>query len=224
MTFDAIVAMIAERTSQRSTDAITRIGEEVNRVHKRIVRSVGLDPTISTTLVGVTVADSPLITFGPITASPEIIGIIKIQDIFHPSTLRPMDEITQGEMDARTSRSWPPNAWCIESIGAYAQIVRLDATADDDDVELTARVKKTSAVLIDDDEPVIPENWHDLLIDGVLAIEYQTKLKDMVAYKIAANDYDLGLKELQQHLAESRRKAVYQGKTGRTFLRHSVSV
>lgn len=63
MTFDAIVAKVADRLNLTSTAATTRIGEEVNDRYREIMSGVGLQTSIRTTTTKQVTAGNRLVVF-----------------------------------------------------------------------------------------------------------------------------------------------------------------
>lgn len=209
MTFDEIVAEIAEDLNLTSAEAIARIGRRVNRRYRRVTGDCGV-LTSGRLELGVSETVTPgdrLVTF------ESVEKLITVYDESDPP--RHLTEISLVEMREKTVRpdSDSPDFYAIVTSTATAITIMLDAepaTAYD----LLADAIVSAAVLSGDDEPAFPASYHDVLILGVIADELgkSEKYTEAAKKEIA---FEKRRDELKLHLRTSASLQAQQNKDGR---------
>ena len=213
MTFDAIVARTMERLNLTSTEAQTRIGVEVNEVYREFVSSMGMDTSIRSTVSTLSTNASRYITFGDGTATK----VIKLLSVYLPNNLYPppynvLTSATFDEMRNTIAGTWPPTRYAISRMGANTVEIFTDATAPDSLQVVNADCLLASATMSGTDQPFFPENFHDILIYGVMAIELDKMEKEERAAKAQAR-FEQRASELRMFIAKDAYLMIHQAKT-----------
>lgn len=206
MTKAEIVADVASRTNKTTDAALTRISGHVLRAYRRTLGKIGL-LTVSRrefTLTCVAGVDQVLQ------------DIEKVESIFDPldSTPRKIYEVTLDEMKTRVPVDNFPSFYAIRRQHAHRLDIRLDAVMDAG-YALTITGTESNAILGDDDEPDLPERFHDMLTEYAVWLELRKDEK--VGAKDARATYDemLGDLRLDLTLSTSRRIRVGENTLGR---------
>lgn len=215
MTFEQIVAEVATTANISSDEGLTRIGRNVNLKHRAITSSLGLETTRQGVITGSTVNGSPYLTFGN-----ETIGVTLVNTVFHPTTGKPLNLVNLAELRMQTPLTWPPTAFALFRTNSFSVEILFDALATGV-VTVTGDGLIRTTTLVADDEPAFSEDYHDILIAGVLAIEYKI-LKDKQAEKSEKDTYDIRLAELKHHYAVNSWQDIHQGRTGMSGRRFLV--
>jgi hypothetical protein len=167
MTFVQLQNRVMERLNLTSTEARTRIKAELNDRYREVQSAVNLARTRRGVKSFNTVSGNANVT---------VSGVAKLLNVYDPVILkRPLDEATPDQirvLDAAGVTSGPPRLYAVQVHSA-------------DEITLLLWPKpasvsglKSDAILAgtdmsaDADEPSFPEDYHDILVHGVLADEY----------------------------------------------------
>lgn len=213
MTFDEIVSRVCDRLNLTSTEAITRVGQFVNDRYRQVVASVGLQPSILTTAIGLTVNGSRYVSFGPTDDQGGVIKILAVYD----ATVTPERVFSEATFDTLRNAlvtSWPPRRYAISNMASDTVTIFLDAEAEADDVVLTADVLSNSDTLADDSEPVFGENFHDILVFGAMSDELDKMEKPSLSDK-QEKKFQARLSDLRLFIATSNYLDIVQGARSR---------
>lgn len=206
MTFDEIVDDLMDRLNLSSTDARTRLGREVNRYYRRVRTSLGMATASREKAVsGSTVVGSANVTFS---------AVQKVFSIYDDSTgrVRLLDEVIFEELREMTpAAGGTPCRWALESQDDSTVTILLDVLIDaGGPTNLKADAISTRVDLTSGDTPPIPEDFHDIFIEGVMADEYRKREKLDLA-KISLDEYERRLGDLRLWIAKSGNLTVRQG-------------
>lgn len=203
MTFSEIQSRVADILNLTSAAAIARIGVSINERYKRLASSIGLQTTVRTTATANTVVGNRSVTF-----SGEKIYAVYDASV---SPVRVLQEISFDEMRNQVIETDPPDEYAIQLMGATTVTIYLDcvpATI----YALTADVDMNLATLSGSQVPAFAEDYHDALIMGAMATEYEKMEKPDLA-KTKEKQYEERLGQLRLFIALSANKQLYQGKT-----------
>lgn len=213
MTFTEIVQKVMNRTNLTSSEAQTRIGDEVNEVYRELVSSMGMETSIRSTVSATSSLNSRYVTFGGSGTD-----VIKLLSVFLPNSVAPppYNVLTSATFDELrntiTSTTWPPTRYAISKMGAKTVEIFLDVTAPAAGETLSADCLLASATLSGTDQPVFPENFHDILVQGVLAIELD-KMDKSGRAKQAQDKFEKRSGDLRMFIAKDAYLAIHQAKT-----------
>lgn len=215
MTLQDITDRVMQRLNLTSTDAETRIKDEVNEVYREFVSSMGMETSIRGVTTALSTAGSRYVTFGGSGVGSD--KVLKLLSVFLPSTVAPppynvLTSYTFDEMRNTIPGTWPPTQYAISRMGPTEVEIFLDAEAPDSLQELDADCLLASDEMGDADSPFFPENFHDVLIYGVMAIELDKMEKEDRAKK-ASDKFEKRASELRMFIAKDAYIAIHQGKT-----------
>lgn len=204
MTFTTIVSTIAARINQTSTEATTRIGEEVNRYYKRITTAIGMRPSrISLSVSATTTLGEVELTFS---------SLEKITRVYDATsgTRRFLTKVTVDELrDENPIASDTATRWAELSATSTTITILLDATPQSA-YELFADGYGTTGTLSGTQEPAFPESFHDMLVEAVLQDEYR-KLQKRDLAKDSENIFKERLSDLRMWYAKDGYLKLRQG-------------
>lgn len=211
MTFSDIVSEICQRLNLTSSDAITRVGLRVNDRHRRVSSTTGLitsrlvvkDYTVNTTTFP-TLPDLRL----------DMEKVLKVRVLPTPTTVRVLRAVSYDEISALPTFSRLPELWAVKTVGSNWTIITLDSYTTTD-FTLSIDGYKNSANLADNDEPLFPEDYHDILVEGAMSDELRKMEKPALA-QIAEAKYEARLSDLRMFLATNAYTDIFQGKTRRS--------
>lgn len=215
MTLQDITDRVMQRLNLTSTDAEARIKDEVNEVYRELVSSMGLETSIRGVTTALTTLDSRYVTFGGSGINDD--KVIKLLAVYLPTDVAPppynvLTSYTFDEMRNTIPGSWPPTQYAISRMGPTEVEVFLDAEAPDSLQVLEADCLLASAEMGDTDSPFFPENFHDVLVYGTMAIELD-KLEKEDRRKVAQKRYEDRASDLRMFIAKDAYIAIHQGKT-----------
>ena len=210
-TFSTLVRQVADRLNLTSDMAMTRIGERLNERYREVTSSIGLITSRRQVLP---------FTFNSIadTTLPELTieGFEKIARItlVDPLTIpnRPLDELTYDEITNTTTGSGLPRAWAVKKMLSGKVEIVLDAFPDATDFDVKVDGYEIADTLADDAEPAFPADFHDILVAGAMADEYDKMEKPQLALK-QEQRFQHRLSALRLFIAVSGYLEIYQGKT-----------
>lgn len=198
MTFLQLQNRVMDRLNLTSAEARTRIKAELNDRYREVQSSVNLARTRRGVLTYNTTSGSANVT---------VSGVSKLLNVYDPTHLkRPLDETTLDairDLDASGVTTGPPRL--------YAQQIHRA-----DEIVLLLWPKPTSASALksdaliagtdmaaDDDEPSFPEDFHDVLVHGVMADELSKMEKQRPAADKAEAKFEKRLGELRYFIIKS---------------------
>lgn len=164
MTFTEIVSEIAGRLNLSSTVALARIGTNVNIRNRQVTTALGLDTSGRASVAALATIGSTNITFA---------NSLKIFSVSKTTLVPPfpLSEVTVDDLKNRIRLSSDmPREYAIYRVGATSVTIQVDAiplTA----YSLTAEVLEKTATLSGSTAPPFDENYHDILVYGVMATE-----------------------------------------------------
>jgi len=203
MTFAEIVSQTMSLMNLTSETAQTRVGKDVNRVYGQIVSAIGLETTAPGIVTATTEIGSRLLVFE---------GATKVFAIWNPNLAPsyPLVQVTLDEIRNSPIMEDPARRYAVYIQDADTVTVYLDSVPATE-YDLTADVQLAFADLADDDVPIFPQDFHDMLVDGACAIEARKMEKLDVAADYQGN-FDSQLAQLKYFLAKSKYLNVYQGR------------
>lgn len=215
MTFTQIVDKVMSRLNLESTTAETRIGDEVNEVYRELVTSMGLETSIRSTTTITTTADSRYVTFGDTGSGGD--KVLKLLSVYLPSTVAPppynvLTSATFDELRNTIAGSWPPTRYAISKMGPTSVEVFLDAPGPTVAATLHADCLLGSTTMSGTDQPFFTENFHDILVYGVLAIELD-KMDKVERSEKAQAQFEKRSGDLRMFIAKDAYLAIHQAKT-----------
>jgi hypothetical protein len=209
VTFTELVHHIADRFNLKSDEQLARVGTEINLRHREILSSIGVSQVTEwTTAAATTSIGNRYLTFGPTPVA--VVKILAIYDLV-PGTFPPptLDEVSTDELLAMTVQSDPPTAYAITNMGERTVTVRLN-TVPASAYELTANVEGNTTQLSGALSPAFSEDYHDILINMVMADELEKAEKyDKATAKLKQAAARLG--DLRLFLAKSAHNSMRQG-------------
>jgi len=209
MTFTELVTEVLARTRQTSPEAQTRIGREVNDRYRRVQTTVGLQTSRQAVVDAVTVPAQEHVTF----AASKVIDVW----LAEPSGLRRMlQQITFNDWRSRQVSVNPNNGQpTFYAIGEWdAEGVRVYFSPVPDQVyTVRADVIGLPTLLAGTDLPAFAPDFHDVIMYGALADEWQ-QLKQEELARGAVAQYEGRLAELRYYIAKENSLAIVQGGRG----------
>ncbi len=203
MTFDQIVEQVKKRMNLTSSDATTRIEEEVNDMFKQLMTECGVDTIARTTATASTAIDDRYMTFT---------NVLKLLSVYNTNydPYIVLSQMSFQELRNQIPGTDPAQEYAISLTGATTCQIFLSSIPSSV-YELTADVIATVDTMSGDDEPAFPENFHIALVYGVMAEEYDKMEKPDMATKFQGK-YETQRGKLMYWLAKSAYKDIVQGK------------
>lgn len=211
-TFAQIQSDILEELNLTSTTATARVGRNINKVHRELCSSLGLEMTSRGVVKAMTTIGNRSLVFN---------GAIKVLSVFDPSVspVRVLDETLFDEMRNSTLGTDPAQVWALQSVAATSVTVMLDCVPATS-YELDADATITTQTLSGDMTPSINEDFHDLLMYKPMAIELRKMEKYAQAEALDGNGnpdarclYNNRLGQLRLFYAKSAYLQLHQGKS-----------
>ena len=209
MNFTEIVTHIADRFNLKGDAAMARIGTNVNMRHREILSSLGISHVAKgTSATATTTIASRFLTFGPTPVA--VVKVVAVYNTAVSATQPPvLDEISKDQMLHEPVVSDPPTKYCIYTMGERSVTVRLNSIPATQYV-LTADVEGNTSQLSGADSPAFDEDYHDILVNLVMADELEKAEKyDKAKEKVRQAELRKG--ELRLHIAKSAYKELMQG-------------
>jgi len=211
------VAEVADRCDLTSATALTRIGREVNERYRWLASSVGFSTiqlvpgvTASTTI------GSRSLVFGA-TGTP----VEKLLTVYNAAYTPPqvLGQISWDQMRNQSLSTDPPQQYAIQTMGDHTVTIYLGSTPATV-YALTADVLANLTSLSGTNAPAFAEDYHNILVYGVLGSEYMRMEKPELA-RVYDNESDRtpGLfqtraAQLRYYIAKSAYLDIYQARTG----------
>jgi len=206
MTFANIQSFVLDRVNLTSATATTRVGNSINEGHRRVASSIGLPMIQRGNVTATTTPNNRYLTFGP---SPA--GVEKILAISNPAFTPPfvLGEKSYNELYEEIVATDPPQNWALFNVTSNSVTVFLDSTVATAFV-LNAEALLNSTTLSGTMTPVWAEDYHDILIQYALWIEYKKLDKPTMAADAKA-EYEARVSDLRFYYAKSAFKTQVQG-------------
>lgn len=207
MTFDQIVDRVLDRLNLTSVEATTRVGENLNDRYRQVTSSIGLEPVrIGTSDITVNLTNYPDLPELEITTFDKLTKIMLVDG----TALRTLKELTYDELTNTPTVTQTPNNWAVKEMGAHSVTIVVDGyTTDDATFRLQGYTRLTD--ISGTTEPVFPEDFHDILVDGAMADELRKMEKPQLAMEREAK-YEQRLSDLRMYIAKSAYMDIVQGK------------
>lgn len=209
MTFTELVDELKDQLNLRRTDSATRLGRAVNARYKRVTSAIGLRSSRqATSITANTTIGSTLVTFA-------LSKVERITDA-RSGSIRVLDEVLIDELleeNARTDDH--PTRWALQLSAPDTVTVRTDALAQTQ-FELRADGLSPAGTLSGSMEPQFAEDFHDILIFGVLADEYRKAEKVKLAQEMEEM-FERRLSDLRMFIAKSAYLEIKQGGANSTM-------
>lgn len=207
MTHEEIVTEIADELNIVASESIIRLGRLANQSYKRILVSVGMQPSVRAYAVSdATVVGDPTLTFDSMWKVTRIYYLNADGERIFPR------EVTWDELrfETTTPDSDDISKWALQTQDADSVTVLLDVSPE---TIFTVYADGYEAVsdLTDDIEPAFPSAFHPVIIDDVLRREYRKKEK-AGERQDAKESYERLMGELRLWYAKSLMLDVRQGK------------
>lgn len=211
MTFADIQNSVAERLNLTSADSLARIGRNINDRYRRLTSNVGLATSRRATDTQNTVGNDPHVTF----------ALEKLERVYTVDTgkRRVLDEISYDEWRALDTWLQPlgdSTRYAIETAGAASVTIVLTPTPSSV-FAINADGLANAATLADTDVPAFPADFHDALVFGAMADEYN-KMQNAAQAQQFETLYESRAADLRYFLAKSIYLTQHQGRRGRTRL------
>jgi hypothetical protein len=208
VTFTEIVSRAAERLNLTSADAVARLGRFVNDRYARLTSSLGLQTSRRTTVTAATSASTATLTF----------SVEKIERVYATTSgaRRMLDEITYDEWvncNVHSNAEGTPQRYAIKTNGASSVTIVLDPVPSGIET-LTADGMVNASALSGSNVPAFPADFHDALVFGALADEYDKLDRPAQATKNEAL-YQARVSDLRFFLAKSGYLSIKQGNSPR---------
>lgn len=173
MDFAALQSEIADRLNLTSTSALARIGRGINERYRWVATTIGVQALARTIVTASTLVGN---------RSVVLTGIVKVYAVFDPAQTprKRLDEVPFGLLRNKTQGADPPTEYAIQNMGAQTVTIWLGCTPASV-YPLTAEGEAILPTLSGTMVPAFSEDYHDVLIYGVLA----TELEKMEKYDMA---------------------------------------
>lgn len=199
-----------DRLNLSSPEARTRIGLRVNDRYRRITSSIGLITTrrlIDSVTIDPTDIDSTL----PDYTVDDLEKILKVTLMTSADTPRTLREVTYDELTNVGTNDALPRVWAVKRVGSHEVTITFDGFPATDTFDVKFEGYELSTVLADDAEPVFPEDFHDILVEGAMSDELRKMEKAPLA-QMAEAKYEQRLSDLRMFIAKSAYLDIVQGK------------
>ena len=208
MLFEDIVSRVMSRMNLTSTEAQTRVEENVNVWHHHVTSSMGLDTSRNITVTATTVVDATDVVFE---------NVEKVQSVWYPSDAADpesqpivLSQVTQDQLLNSTKRtSGMPRAYAVVSMAGTAVTIQLD-TLMAEAIDLYAHAVAVDGDMVSGDEPQFPASFHDILVEGACADEYKKMEKRQLGVD-AEQRADRRTADLRMFLAKNMYLLIRQG-------------
>lgn len=202
MTFTQIVTEVADRLNLTSDEALARIGRSVNERVKETVTSCGLATSVRGVVTAYTTIGDRYLTF---------VACEKLMSVFNPTAPQPW---VLGERTFDTLRNNPlgydpAQLYAIAKMQPTSVTIFLDC-APASSYALCADAYRSTVTLVGNQEPPFSENFHNAIVYGAMATEYDKMEKEAYANKMEAK-YQLRLTELRYFIRTSAYLSIAQG-------------
>jgi hypothetical protein len=212
MTFTTIVSRVMDRLNLTSSDAQTRIGIVVNDVYRKVTSSIGINASRrqETTVTPSNPGTLPDVTIG-------FEGVYRVQLVVSGSDPILLEELTYDDLTEKAvAAGQSPRFWAVKNVTSESTIITLDA------YPTTSFSLKVEGIVYTADlsgtmEPLIPESFHDVIVEGAMFEELRKMTKPELA-AMSEQKYQERLSDLRMFLAKSAYLDITQGRKTRTWM------
>lgn len=210
MTRLEIVNEVLERLNLTSTDARSRVEKRVQDRYNRISSTTGLITSRRVTK-DFTIDPTTLSTLPDyrIESMEKVSRILRLTDT-EQRVLLP--ESSYDEVTARNLVEGLPQRWGVKLMASNYVIITFDRTPTADSFSISVYGYTNILTLGDNDEPIFPGSFHDILVEGAMSDELR-KLEKSALAQLAESKYESRLSDLRMFIAKSGYTSIYQGKT-----------
>jgi hypothetical protein len=204
VTFTELVSTVASRLNLTSSDALTRIGVNINYRYKRVTSGIGLMPSRRTTVSVASTGGAPDV----------VLPLEKLEIVYCTAGGRRivLDEVSFDDWRNRRvfgSRAGDPEVFAIQSMDGDSHTVVIDPVPADA-LTISADGLQSASTLSGSDVPQFPSSFHDVLVDGAIADEY-FKMDNQKLARDFEMRFEQRLGDLRYHIAKSSYLVVAQG-------------
>lgn len=203
MTVVEIAEDAMDRLHLTSDAARTRIIRNLNTRYRQLTSSIGLIPTRRATATATASIGDRNLTFTNMERLDTVYRTVGARDLI-------IDQITHDEMLVEPLVSEPPDRWSLYGTTYNSVTIRMNCTPTTA-FTLNADGMQTVTSLAGNDRPLFAESFHDALLRGVMADEYEKMEKERLMLK-AENDYEVRVSDLRMFLAKSAYMDLHDGK------------
>jgi hypothetical protein len=208
MTFDQIVARIMDRLNLTSADASVRVGENVNDRYHQVCSSIGLEQVrIGKSTITVNTTNYPNLPELSITDYDKLSKVAYING----TAIRVLKEMTYDEITSVPTNSTTPQNYAIKSYGAHSLVLVLDGYLPSSGFTLQLQGYTRLTDINGVTEPIFPEDFHDILVQGGMSDELRKMEKPQLAMEREAK-FEQRLSDLRMFIAKSAYLDIAQGK------------
>ena len=211
MTFDDIRAKVMDRTNLSSADASARIGGFINERLRNVQTSCNLSRVRRGTITVTAPADATSVVL--VDDTVDTTYCIKPITIFHGT--RPLFERTHDQIkNTRVNLvAGTPSVYAVLRFGASDCEIELCPVSTDAVVLTVEGLLNGVDLAADDDVPAMPEDFHDVLVFGALADEYDHTDRADLAMK-QEQKFEKRVRELRYFIQKSIYLQRVQGRMG----------
>ena len=206
MTFTEIVTEITARLNLTSTEASTRVGRLVNKKYRKITVKCGMKSTRRVTTTADCVNGVQTVTVTNVEHVDRVIDNSASEYFI-------LEEVSYDAIRDSKPVSGRPTKWAVKTQDADSVVIIFN-TLPADTRQLTIDGETTRADISGSTEPIFPESFHEILIEGVLADEYK-KMHQTELAKDAKMEFDQILSDLRFYLAKTGYLLIRQGQRPR---------
>jgi hypothetical protein len=192
MTFLEIQDEVMNRLNLTSDSARTRIKGLINSRYRAVTSGVNMKRTRAATVNVAAVANTPTVTLS---------NVARLGTLYDPTLLKNvLTEVTLPfirQMDAADAVVGVPTNYAIVSHLASSMVLRLYPIPSANNTLKADVLSLATDLSADGDIPVFPEDYHDLLVDGVMADEYMKLEKQMPLAEVCENRFRERMSELR---------------------------
>lgn len=198
MTFKQIQDRVMSRRNLTSPEARTRVKEFINERYRDVRASIGLGKTRRSETTLALVAGQSRYTLA------STARLLTLTDTTNTKVLREksMDQIRLVD-PGLTQETSSPDFYAIESVGATSVSIFIWPKPTGTQTLTVDREALVTELSADGDIPVLPEDYHDVLLRGALADEYSHAEEPVLEAK-EEKKYERRLSQLRYYIAKSR--------------------
>lgn len=206
MTFGQIVQQVMDRLNLVSSDARTRIKTEVNLRYREVATAVNLDRARRGTVQFTTASGS---SYAVASGS-----VAKVLSVYDPTILmNVLGESTVEQlinMDAATLVKGTPYLYAVNNVQNNLVRLRLFPQPQQENTLYADAILAGTDLVEDSDEPLLPVDFHDILVLGACADELLKMDKQRIAQQSMEQRFEKRLSELRYFIVKSAYLHTYQ--------------
>jgi hypothetical protein len=209
LTYSEIIDHVADRMNLKSDLQLARVGTEVNLRHREILSSLGISQVTEWAVAtATTTISNRYLTFGPSpVAVLKILALYRVVTGVYPPPI--LDEVSTDELLNMGLGVDPPTAYAVTNMGERTVTIQLNSIPATQYV-LTANVEGNITQLSGALSPAFSEDYHDILVNMVLADELEKAEKyDKAKAKLMQAEARMG--GLRLFIAKSAYNQMKQG-------------